>query len=121
MQIKLSNLEKTALFYDAIMHVLGYKKVLEIENVVIGYGIDVNDMFEIKQANTTSLLSASVHIAFNAYTKAQVGLFYKTALLHGGKCNGKPGFRKEYAEHCYAVFVIDLNGHNIEAVFCKPL
>ena len=48
------------------MSALGYKMVLEIEGVVIGYGTSVHDMFEIRQFDEKSALSGHVHLAFNA-------------------------------------------------------
>jgi len=44
---------------------------------------------------------------------AAVDAFYKAALAAGGKDNGPPGPREEYG---YAAFVLDPDGHNIEAV-----
>ncbi len=59
------------------------------------------------------------HIAFEAKDKKQVNAFYKAALKAGGKDNGAPGIRKDYSPTYYAAFVIDPNGHNIEAVCRK--
>lgn len=118
-QIKVRNLEKSMIFYDAIMEALGYTKVLDIPGEVVGYGTHIHDMFEIRQSNDKFILSKSVHIAFNAPTKVHVDVFYEIALAHGGFCNGKPGLRLEYAGNYYAAFVVDLDGNNIEAVFCK--
>jgi predicted lactoylglutathione lyase len=42
--------------------------------------------------------------------------FYKMALELGGKCNGKPGLRTQYAPTYYAAFVYDFDGNNIEIV-----
>jgi len=42
---------------------------------------------------------------------------YEAALAAGGKRNGAPGLRPQYTETYYAAFIIDLSGHNIEAVF----
>jgi predicted lactoylglutathione lyase len=39
------------------------------------------------------------------------------ALAHGGADNGAPGLRPEYEDGYYAAFVIDPDGHNLEAVF----
>ena len=38
----------------------------------------------------------------------------------GGKDNGKPGLRPLYTEGYYAAFVLDPDGHNIEAVCYSP-
>lgn len=116
-QIKVKDLKNSQKFYDAIMNILGYQKVLEIKDTVIGYGTSVQDMFEIRIATDEALLSGSVHIAFNAHTAQSVDDFYKTALQNGASCNGVPGYRPEYEEGYYSAFVIDPDGHNIEAVY----
>ena len=117
-QIKVKCLADSRTFYDSIMGALGYKIVLEIDKTVIGYGTDVHDMFEIRQANNEALLSVAIHVAFNAPSIKIVDDFYRVAIQKGAKCSGAPGFRPEYEEDYYAAFVIDLDGHNIEAV-CK--
>lgn len=101
------------------MRTLGYLEVLHIKDTVIGYGVSVHDMFEIRQATDEVPVSESVHLAFNAPSLLAVKQFYKTALEQGGKCNGKPGFRPEYQKGYYAAFVTDINGHNIEAVYIE--
>jgi predicted lactoylglutathione lyase len=115
-QLKVKDLVVSKSFYDAIMKILGYKTVLEIENTVVGYGTDVHDMFEIRQSSPEYLPSQSVHIAFNAPNRKSVDDFYQLAIQQGAKCNGKPGLRPQYEESYYAAFIIDLDGHNIEAV-----
>ncbi|MGE0009595.1 MAG: VOC family protein [Candidatus Babeliales bacterium] len=118
-QIKVLDLNHSHQFYKLIMGILGYNVVLEIKDTVIAYGTSVHDMFEIRQATNDAKLSQSVHIAFNAATSEMVDAFYQTALQNGAKCNGRPGFRPEYEEGYYAAFVIDPNGHNIEAVYIQ--
>jgi catechol 2,3-dioxygenase-like lactoylglutathione lyase family enzyme len=61
-----------------------------------------------------------IHIAFSAETHEQVQTFYNAALAAGGIDNGKPGIREQYHPDYYAAFIIDPNGHNIEAVCHKP-
>ncbi|MBN73408.1 MAG: glyoxalase [Gimesia sp.] len=116
-QIKVKDLDSSQKFYDAIMEVLGYPTVLEIDKKVIGYGTDVHDMFEICQADKKAVPSGPVHVAFNASSMEVVDDFYRTAIQQGAQCNGAPGFCPEYEEGYYAAFVIDLDGHNIEAVY----
>lgn len=45
-----------------------------------------------------------------------VEAFHQAALAHGGTDNGPPGERP-YHPGCYAAFVLDPDGNNIEAVF----
>jgi catechol 2,3-dioxygenase-like lactoylglutathione lyase family enzyme len=42
--------------------------------------------------------------------------FYKAALDAGGRDNGAPGLRPHYHPNYYGAFVLDPDGHNIEAV-----
>ena len=116
-QIKVNDLAKSKKFYDGIMSTLGFNRVLEIEGTVIGYGTSKHDMFEIRQTNELAPLSQGIHIAFNAKSIEVVKSFYKKALEKGAKCNGKPGFRLEYEKGYYSAFIIELDGHNIEAVY----
>ncbi len=118
-QIKVKDLEKSRKFYDCVMDALGYHVVLEITGVVIGYGTSIYDMFEIRQFDEKSPLSEHVHLAFNASCKEDIDSFYYRALEEGGKCNGEPGFRPQYEDGYYAAFVIDQDGHNIEAVYSE--
>ena len=115
-QIKVSDIDASRRFYDAIMNVLGHKVVFEYESDVIGYGSNPHDMFEICRASESAPLSKAVHVAFVAQSEEMVKEFYKIALNNGGKCHGKPGLR-DYEEGYFAAFVLDPDGHNIEAVY----
>ena len=57
-----------------------------------------------------------MHIAFVAETREQVDAFYKAAIEAGATDNGPPGVREIYHPNYYGAFVLDANGHNIEAV-----
>ncbi len=46
--------------------------------------------------------------------------FYKAAIAAGGKDHGAPGLRPHYHPNYYAAFVLDADGHNIEAVCHSP-
>lgn len=63
---------------------------------------------------------AHLHIAFVAETRQQVDAFHRAALEAGGTDNGAPGLRLNYNANYYAAFVIDPDGHNIEAVCHAP-
>lgn len=57
------------------------------------------------------------HVAFRAPDRKAVDRFHRAGLEAGGKDNGAPGVRKDYAPNYYAAFLIDPDGNNIEAVF----
>ena len=58
-----------------------------------------------------------VHVSLKAANREQVDAFHEAALAAGGKDHGAPGLRPEYHANYYGAFVLDPNGHNIEAVF----
>ena len=101
-----------------------YLQALEPLGVTIaGGGDDPSYGIEICGSHNASLClyqtedqPAPLHIAFVATTREQVDAFYEAALAAGGKDNGPPGLRPKYHANYYAAFVIDPDGHNIEAV-----
>ena len=56
-------------------------------------------------------------MAFAASSRAEVDAFHAAALAAGGTDNGAPGLRPLYHPGYYGAFVLDPDGHNIEAVF----
>jgi catechol 2,3-dioxygenase-like lactoylglutathione lyase family enzyme len=61
-----------------------------------------------------------MHVAFAADSRAAVRGFHEAALRAGGRDNGAPGPRPQYHPHYYGAFVLDLDGHNVEAVCHRP-
>jgi catechol 2,3-dioxygenase-like lactoylglutathione lyase family enzyme len=61
-------------------------------------------------------IKGQVHFAFMAKGRAAVDAFLAAALKAGGKDNGAPGLRPHYHANYYGAFVLDPDGHNIEAV-----
>jgi catechol 2,3-dioxygenase-like lactoylglutathione lyase family enzyme len=57
------------------------------------------------------------HVAFVARSRAEVDAFHRAALAAGGKNFGEPGLRPHYHPNYYGAYVLDPDGHNIEAVF----
>ena len=118
-QIKVRDFKKSRRFYKSVLAPLGYKVVFEARGVVMGFGTSPHDMFEVRQAGRGAPLSRAVHIALRTKSKKAIDAFYKAALAHGGKDNGQPGLRPEYEPGYYAAFVLDPDGHNLEAVYKK--
>jgi predicted lactoylglutathione lyase len=59
-------------------------------------------------------------VAFAAGTRAEVDAFYAAAMAAGASDNGAPGLRAHYHPTYYGAFVLDPDGHNIEAVCHAP-
>jgi catechol 2,3-dioxygenase-like lactoylglutathione lyase family enzyme len=56
------------------------------------------------------------HLAFRAVDRAAVQRFHTEGLKAGGRDNGAPGLRADYSPTYYAAFLLDPDGHNVEAV-----
>ena len=65
-------------------------------------------------------LNKPVHVAIHARDRATVDAFYRAAIAAGGRDNGPPGIRAHYHPNYYGAFVLDPDGHNIEAVCHTP-
>jgi predicted lactoylglutathione lyase len=101
-------------FYRQVLSTLGYKNNMEYGRSA-GFNDGKNTDFWISQKKTV----VPTHLAFRARGRKQVDAFHKAALAAGGKDNGKPGYR-DYSPGYYAAFVLDADGHNIEAVWYDP-
>jgi catechol 2,3-dioxygenase-like lactoylglutathione lyase family enzyme len=120
--LKVSNPKTSRAFYDKALAPLGYRVMMEIPKehtggiVVLGYGVPPKPDFWVSEGAPKD----RVHLAFRAANRKQVDDFYAAALAAGGKDNGGPGPRPHYHEHYYGCFVLDPDGHNIEAVCHDP-
>jgi catechol 2,3-dioxygenase-like lactoylglutathione lyase family enzyme len=56
------------------------------------------------------------HVAFRASDRAAVDAFHAAGVANGGRDNGAPGLRLDYAPDYYAAFLVDPDGNNVEAV-----
>jgi catechol 2,3-dioxygenase-like lactoylglutathione lyase family enzyme len=112
--ISVSDLEYSRAFYDAALKPLGITRVYDGEVNFLGYGTPEKAFFWIGFRNEAAITSS--HIAFATQDRKIVDAFYHAALLAGGKDNGPPGLRPHYHEDYYGAFILDPDGHNIEAV-----
>jgi catechol 2,3-dioxygenase-like lactoylglutathione lyase family enzyme len=112
-----TDLTRSAAFYDATLSALGYVRVWA-DKTAVGYGYPGGgDKLAIKLRPTGVVVPGpGFHVAFAAPSRQAVARFHEEALRHGGKDNGAPGLRPDYGEHYYAAFVVDPDGYRIEAV-----
>jgi catechol 2,3-dioxygenase-like lactoylglutathione lyase family enzyme len=115
--------ERSRQFYQRALEPLGYRIVMEVPKqftagaVVLGFGIPPKPDFWIHEGTPNQ---PRIHVAFRAHDRAQVDAFHAAAIAAGGTDNGPPGPRPHYHEHYYGAFVLDPDGHNIEAVCHVP-
>lgn len=111
--------ERAKVFYSAALAPLAYGLVMEVTEVgpFAGFGVAGKPDFWIVGGGATT---PRLHIAFRAQDRAMVRAFYDAAIAAGATDNGPPGLRPEYHSSYYGAFVIDPDGHNLEAVCHDP-
>jgi catechol 2,3-dioxygenase-like lactoylglutathione lyase family enzyme len=113
------DLQRARGFYQAALAPLGLDILLEFtgeqtgKNAHVGFGTNDKPFFWI---GTGQPLEGRFHVAFTAETRGAVDAFYSAALKAGAVDNGPPGVREYFHPHYYSAFVVDPEGHNIEAV-----
>lgn len=117
--LMVSDYGKSLRFYTEALAPIGYSKLLEFSAAVTGHA-DVAGFGEPPKPDFWVIggkpNDPPIHVAFRVATRELVDAFYKAALAAGGKDNGAPGLRPHYHPHYYGAFVLDPDGHNIEAV-----
>jgi catechol 2,3-dioxygenase-like lactoylglutathione lyase family enzyme len=116
--IGVSDLVRAQAFYGAALKPLGIQRLHADGTTFAGYGSDGKAFFWI---GLRPSVPSGAHIAFAAIDRAAVDAFYAAALAAGGCDNGSPGLRPHYHANYYGAFVLDPDGHNIEAVSHRPL
>jgi len=113
-----SDIERSRKFYDHALGPLGIERLYAEGETASGYGANRKAFFWIglREASQTGC-----HVAFAAEDRETVDRFHQAALAAGGRDNGQPGLRPHYHENYYGAFVLDPDGHNIEAVCRKPV
>lgn len=110
-------------FYEAALAPLGYVvlRVVPTEHTggraVFGMGVPPKPDFWLSEGVPNSPPN---HVAFAAGSRAEVDAFYAAAMAAGGRDNGSPGPRPHYHAGYYGAFVLDPDGHNVEAVCHRP-
>ena len=122
--LAVSGYERSREFYRSVLAPLGGELVMEVtaeqtgDGSHAGFRMHGRPTFWIGTSHNAH--SGSVHVAFTAPDRDAVRAFHRLALEAGATDNGAPGLRPHYHEHYYGAFVLDPDGHNIEAVCHSP-
>lgn len=117
--LTVSDLGRAKRFYAAALAPLGIEVRMEVTaeqsgtGAFFGMGVGPRATFWLGEGERPT---GRAHIAFAATTRAAVDAFHRAALEAGGRDNGAPGLRPYYSPTYYGAFVLDPDGHNIEAV-----
>jgi catechol 2,3-dioxygenase-like lactoylglutathione lyase family enzyme len=108
--LNVRDLAESARFYSIVLQPLGFDQI--------------TDTPELAEFGSLSLregepVTHPIHFAFLARTQADVDAFHRAGIEAGYRDNGPPGIR-EYAPDYYAAYLLDPDGHNVEAVYRTP-
>ena len=117
-----SDYARSKAFYQKALAPLGYVLIKEVQQKehdakACGFGIGGKPDFWIGGEGG---IDKPLHIAIAAKDRATVDAFHKAAIAAGAEDNGPPGLRPHYHANYYGAFVLDPDGHNIEAVCHAP-
>jgi catechol 2,3-dioxygenase-like lactoylglutathione lyase family enzyme len=110
--VGVSDLTRSREFYRRALTPLGFAEIGKSSETAAAFGLDEADDFII----STAYPVCGLHVAFAADRREQVDAFHAAALEAGGTDNGAPGLRPRYSGDYYGAFVLDPDGHNVEAV-----
>jgi catechol 2,3-dioxygenase-like lactoylglutathione lyase family enzyme len=114
--IGVRDIGRSKAFYDAALQPLGFQRLSE-SDLSLGYGKDAVSLW-IGATNfpVPDDPKSGLHLCFVAPDRDSVAQFHTAALAAGGRDNGKPGIRADYAPDYFAAFVIDPDGYRLEAL-----
>jgi catechol 2,3-dioxygenase-like lactoylglutathione lyase family enzyme len=117
-----SDYQRSKAFYIDALAPLGYRLVTEVQqdendSPAAGFGANGKPDFWIGGEGG---LNGVLHVAIVVNERRVVDAFHRAALAAGARDHGAPGLRPHYHPHYYAAFVLDPDGHNIEAVCHAP-
>ena len=110
--IPIRDTSATQKFYEACLAPLGWRLRGTRNGRYVGFDKPGSPVLYFGVADAV----ARVHLAFVASDEDAVRAFFAAALANGGTDNGAPGPRPSYGADSHAAFVLDPDGHNIEAV-----
>lgn len=119
--LHVTDYERAKAFYTAALAPLGITLVMEY-GTAGGFGRDGKPELWIGQGKASYQTTEQadrptpIHVALRARSREEVDAFHHAAVAAGARDFGAPGPRPEYHPGYYGAFVLDPDGHNVEAV-----
>jgi catechol 2,3-dioxygenase-like lactoylglutathione lyase family enzyme len=110
---EVSDLHRSARFYDAVFYALGARRMFESDHAV-AYGINAPQVWIVVRGRPPG--PGYGHLALNAHGKAAVDAAHAAGLATGGGDDGPPGRRPQYGDRYYSGYLRDPDGLRVEVV-----
>jgi catechol 2,3-dioxygenase-like lactoylglutathione lyase family enzyme len=117
--VQVADVEASVAFYLRTFAAIGMREVMRIPvegTVVVGLADDtgVPDLWLVPAGGDET---RELHVAFRALNRPAVDAIHDAAVAGGVEVLHAPREWPEYHPGYYAVFLRDLDGHNVEAVY----
>jgi catechol 2,3-dioxygenase-like lactoylglutathione lyase family enzyme len=113
--VGVSDLERSAAFYEAVLGALGMTCLVRRE-VTVGFGKRYPEVWLNRRPGMAPLpATTGMHICLRARSEDAVRAFHAAALAHGGTDDGAPGPRAAAMTSYFGAFVRDPDGNRLEA------
>lgn len=114
--VGVSDLERSARFYDLALAPLGLSRLVTRPRTV-GFGKSYPEFWiNLRPAMSQVPPESGCHICLRAKSTGEVDAFHASALNAGASSDGAPGLRPHDRVRYYAAFIRDPDGNRIEAV-----
>ncbi|WP_193171368.1 VOC family protein [Nisaea nitritireducens] len=114
--IAVSDLARSAIFYDAVLAPLDFTRLAEREGT-IGFGKQYPEFWlNLRPGMEAVPDGTGIHICLRASSRDAVDAFHAAALTQGGRDAGAPADRQAQMTTYYGAFIRDQDGNKIEAV-----
>jgi catechol 2,3-dioxygenase-like lactoylglutathione lyase family enzyme len=121
--IAVSDLARSAAFYEAVLAPLELTKLVDRSPATVGFGRKYPEFWlNAREHLAPQPQTTGTHICLRAPSEEAVRQSHANALLRGGKDAGVPAPRQAAFTTYFGAFIFDLDGNKIEAVyFAKKL
>jgi len=115
--VGVGDLERSARFYERTLAPLGFSRLVT-RPATVGFGKAYPEFWiNLRAGLARAEQGSGTHICLRAKSTAAVDAFHAAALDAGGASSGgAPGLRPHDRVRYYAAFIVDPDGHRIEAV-----
>jgi catechol 2,3-dioxygenase-like lactoylglutathione lyase family enzyme len=110
---EVTDLERSARFYDPLFFALGARRMLESE-FAIAYGVNGAEFWIVMRGRSPA--PGYGHVALRANGRAAVDAARRAALAGGGGEESPPALRPNYGNRYYAAYLLDPDGLRVEIV-----
>lgn len=115
LSLAVSDLARSAAFYEALLAPLGYRRLVERE-ATVGFGKRYPEIWlNHRPGRAPEPDGTGLHVCLRAASEEAVRAFHQAALDGGGRSDGEPGPRSAAMTGYYGAFILDLDGNKLEA------